>query len=83
MSVLDFPLSTGFCLHLTYVRTWPSSSSCYVFLLFARRGKKGYASTWLASVMSFYLLHGEKGVVCSICLYLAFPVVSFYFLQGD
>ena len=35
------------------------------------------------SVMSFYLLHGEKGVVCSICLYLAFPVVSFYFLQGD
>ena len=28
------------------------------------------------SVMSFYLLHGEKGVVCSICLYLALPVMS-------
>ena len=35
------------------------------------------------SVMSFYLLHGEKGVVCSICLYLVFPVMSSYFLQGD
>ena len=25
------------------------------------------------SVMSFYLLHGEKGVVFNICLYLVFP----------
>ena len=33
--------------------------------------------------MTFYLLHGEKGVVCSICLYLVFPVISFYVLQGD
>ena len=35
------------------------------------------------SVMSFYLLHGEKGVVFNMCLYLVFPVMSFYFLQGD
>ena len=33
------------------------------------------------SIMSFYLLHGEKGVVRNIYLYLAFPVMSFYLLQ--
>ena len=45
--------------------------------------KRGMPVPGSPSVMPFYLLHGEKGVVCSICLYLAFPVVSFYFLQGD
>ena len=35
------------------------------------------------SVTSFYLLHRERGVVFNICLYLAFPVMFFYCLQGD
>ena len=35
------------------------------------------------SVTSFYLLHGERWVVFNICLYLPFPVMSFYSLQGD
>ena len=33
------------------------------------------------SVMSFYLSHGETGVVFNICLYLAFPVMPFSFCK--
>ena len=48
---------------------------------FCKVKKRGMPVPGSPSIMSFYLLHGEKGVVCNICLYLAFPVMSFYFLQ--
>ena len=87
----DFPLSTVFfCISnklkwetLTYVRTWPSFSWCYVFLLFARweKGVCLYLARAQSCLSTYCML--KKGVVCNICLYLAFPVMSFYFLQGD
>ena len=50
---------------LTYVHTFSTVMSCYVSQGEEELGLT-YVCTWRSSVMSFYLLQSEKGLVCNV-----------------